>query len=71
MDSLRAVSRTEETNWIDLKSKRADLRTNRADLERSRDSKIRRLFEFREEKLFSLFLVRCLRKLVFSGAEWD
>ena len=33
-------------------------------LEKSRDSKIRRLFEFREEKLFSLFLMGLLRKLI-------
>ena len=33
-------------------------------LEKSRDSKIRRLFDFREEKLFSLFLMKRLGKLI-------
>ena len=33
-------------------------------LEKSRDSKIRRLFDSREEKLFSLFLMKRLGKLI-------
>ena len=38
-------------------------------LEKSRDSKIRRLFEFREEKWFSIFLVSGLRKLINFGGQ--
>ena len=39
------------------------------DLEKSRDLKIRRLFDFREEKLFSLFFMGRLGKLINFGSQ--